>query len=344
VPSQPIEPGVLTEEHIIATAQQLCKGEVRAATFCAGGGNNRVYKIDTSAGAFALKLYGAAEANKRDRLGHEFEGLRFLTQCGIGSVPGALAIDRTQRCALYEWIAGTRVTEHGIEDIRQTLDFLQALRSAGSQAGATALPAATEAVFVLSDLAEQIEARLTRLRPATHTEPDLNTFITDELLPELDRQLLRLRAWDMEAPLAPNQRILSPSDFGFHNALRRPNGSLCFIDFEYFGWDDPVKLAADFLSHPAMNLSDAERVQFHAGVARLYGDDDSFLPRLALCLPLYGIRWVLIMLNEFVPQLWARREFSGKGGDREAAKRVQLQKARAKLVSVQAYTEGQSIP
>ena len=42
----------------------------------------------------------------------------------------------------------------------------------------------------------------------------------------------------------PN-RILSPSDFGLHNTISKKN-KLYFFDFEYFGWDDPIKLICDF--------------------------------------------------------------------------------------------------
>ena len=47
--------------------------------------------------------------------------------------------------------------------------------------------------------------------------------------------------------LPRHKQILSPSDFGFHNSLMTINGSLTFIDFDYFDWDDPVKLTADFI-------------------------------------------------------------------------------------------------
>ena len=66
-------------------------------------------------------------------------------------------------------------------------------------------------------------------------------------------------------------RSLVPSDFGFHNSLRRPDGSLAFVDFEYFGWDDPVKLTADILLHPGRPLAAPQRRRFRAAAARLYG-------------------------------------------------------------------------
>ena len=49
-----------------------------------------------------------------------------------------------------------------------------------------------------------------------------------------------------EEELGPADRVLSPSDFGFHNALLDRQGNVRFFDFEYAGWDDPAKLVCDF--------------------------------------------------------------------------------------------------
>jgi hypothetical protein len=204
---------------------------------------------------------------------------------------------------------------------------------------ALGLPAATEAVLSLDDLRDQIARRFTRLSAVAADEPELAAFVETELHPEFAR--LSAASPDLKRPLERRQRTLSASDFGFHNALRRADGSLAFIDFEYFGWDDPVKLTADFLWHPGMRLDRAEREAFAAGAQRIYGDDPGFAPRLADRFPLFGIRWALIVLNEFLPQVWARRRFSGRGGDWDVAKREQLLKARTLLAAVRAYRKGQ---
>jgi hypothetical protein len=57
-----------------------------------------------------------------------------------------------------------------------------------------------------------------------------------------------------DTPVEERWRSLCPPDFGFHNALRRASGELVFIDFDYFGWDDSVKVTCDFLLHPGMRL------------------------------------------------------------------------------------------
>ena len=55
--------------------------------------------------------------------------------------------------------------------------------------------------------------------------------------------------------------ILSPSDFGFHNSLFR-NNKLFFFDFEYAGWDDPIKLMCDFILNPDYKISSKNEIFF----------------------------------------------------------------------------------
>src|SRR5262249_17269562 len=137
------------------------------------------------------------------------------------------------------------------------------------------------------------------------------------------------------APLPTESQSLCPSDFGFHNALRGPRG-LVFIDFEYFGWDDPVKLCCDFLLHPGMNLAGPLKEQFVAAILPIYGGDRSFARRLGLLYPLFAMRWCLILLNEFLPERWANRVHAGVALDWAAAKRRQLARATEMLSAVTA--------
>jgi hypothetical protein len=341
MPSLPAEGRERAPDEVVAIAERLCGNRIVAAETCAGGGNNRVYRVRTPTATFAVKAYGSTEVDDRDRLGQEYDGLRFLKTFGIGkALPAALAVDRQARCALYEWIDGAVAHDHGVSDIAAVADLLASMHRARDADGSSNIPEATEAVLRLADLGDQIERRLTRLSYLALAESELAAFLKNDLRPEFESRMARLPEGLLRSPLTAQNRTLSPSDFGFHNALRRADGTLGFIDFEYFGWDDPAKLTADFLWHPAMRLSAAEKTQFLAATTKLYANDPDFLSRLAVCFPLYGIRWTLIILNEFLPQLWERRTFSGKGRDWAVAKREQLLKARAYLATVHAYREG----
>ena len=59
---------------------------------------------------------------------------------------------------------------------------------------------------------------------------------------------MRRTHMSFERDIDSAERTLSPSDFGFHNALKRSDGRIVFLDFEYFGWDDPAKMTAEELA------------------------------------------------------------------------------------------------
>ena len=130
-----------------------------------------------------------------------------------------------------------------------------------------------------------------------------------------------------DQPIDASAQTLCPADFGLHNTLRRKSGQLVFIDFDYFGWDDPVKLTADFLLHPGTLLPEPLKRQFAAAAAAVYQGDAGFGARLALLYPLFALRWCLILLNEFLPERWANRLNAGMEADWDAAKQRQLDRA-----------------
>jgi hypothetical protein len=166
----------------------------------------------------------------------------------------------------------------------------------------------------------------------------LHLFLGEDFLPELEaaRQWSAAQggAW-WDTPLAREQRTLSPSDFGFHNALRLAGGGLIFLDFEHFGWDDPAKMAADFLLHPHEDMAFGERLKEYFLVQLLARFDDSggwLGERIRLVLPLFALKWCVILLNEFVPAHLERRRFAGPDErNREELLMDQVQKARTML-------------
>jgi len=93
-------------------------------------------------------------------------------------------------------------------------------------------------------------------------------------------------------------QVLSPSDFGFHNSIQTKDG-LKFIDFEYFGWDDPVKLTCDFILHPGMGLTERQKDLWLSETKNIFSENHSFQKRLNVSYCLYGLCWCLIQLNIF---------------------------------------------
>jgi hypothetical protein len=160
----------------------------------------------------------------------------------------------------------------------------------------------------------------------------MHDFLNRELRPALAHALARCPDF---GPLPEALRMLSPSDFGPHNALIRRNGEVFFLDFEYFGQDDPVKLAADISLHPGTDLAVEQRVFLVETllVTCEQAGDRYVRERFQAFWPLWRLKWCCILLNEFIPGEDARRIFAGADGNHEARLRIQLDKSKKMMYS-----------
>jgi hypothetical protein len=312
-----------------------------------GGHNSRIWRVQSATGVFALKQYPPRGNDGRDRLSTEVGALRLLERHRIGTVPRVVGVDDQRGYALLSWIDGSDVADIGDDDIDAAVEFLGAVHNLRTRPCAAAQPLAAEACLSGREIQRQVEERLARLRSLSPREDALIDFLEHTFAPEFAHWLAPARelaadgGFDFDDELPRERRSLVPSDFGFHNSLRRSDGSLAFIDFEYFGWDDPMKMTADILLHPGRPLPPVQRARFRRAATGLYGGDDpTFARRLSAYLPLVACRWVLILLNEFIPELWRRRTLAGEQGSWDAAKARQLDRAREFLrASPQKFTE-----
>ncbi|HET7802766.1 MAG TPA: phosphotransferase [Pseudolabrys sp.] len=294
-----------------------------------GGRNSRIYHVRSGAKEFALKQYPSRADDPRDRLSTEVGALTLMQRYHIDTVPRVAGVDRERGFALLSWIDGTSVTAISGTDVEAAAHFLSAIHALRTTPWAKEQPSAAEACFSGVEIERQITARLARLQGLSG-EGDLARFLNDTFVPALEREIVRAKAatkaagLDFAADLPQEWRSLVPSDFGFHNSLRRRDGSLAFVDFEYFGWDDPVKLSADIMLHPGKPLAPAQGRHFRRLAVELYGADLSFATRLGAYLPLFGLRWVLILLNEFIPERWQRRVLAGTRQSWAEARAAQL--------------------
>ena len=109
-------------------------------------------------------------------------------------------------------------------------------------------------------------------------------------------------------------RIISPSDFGFHNTLFDKE-ILYFLDFEYAGWDDPAKLICDFVCHPEMPVKDEHSQILKNSLLTWLEEAEKAIERSEILMPLYRLKWCCIMLNEFTPDGQDRRNHASSKFD-----------------------------
>jgi hypothetical protein len=232
---------------------------------------------------------------------------------------------------LYRFVPGARVQRASPALVAQAAEFVTQINA--DRDATKLLGVASESCFSLGGHLSTIDRRIERLAALDLMAPRLQqaqTFIAGRLVPAWRHVREKIERRMAERDADPGEAIscqfLSPSDFGFHNALVDADGRATFLDFEYAGRDDPAKLICDFFCQPEIPVPRREMRPFTARLADGLGLHSDDLWRAGLLLDAYQIKWVCIILNEFVPVDAGRRAFA-VDENREARAVHQLQLA-----------------
>lgn len=296
-----------------------------------GGKNNRVFAVTLADGRQSvMKSYHHDPRDQRDRLGAEWRFLSYAWQRGIRNVPQPLASLPERHLGLYTFVAGERPTAVTAELVSDAAAFITALNAEPRDPGE--LAPGSEACFSLADHLGTVSRRVARLTTLDDGAPHAGAaadFVAGRLRPSWDTVSARIEAAIDERGVDATGHIanpiVSPSDFGFHNALVSARHT-SFIDFEYAGRDDPAKLVCDFFCQPEIPVPAEHFAGFRDRIvaALKLGPEDAW--RCDLLLDAYRIKWVCIILNEFLPLGASRRAFADQS---DRAARAQRQLARA---------------
>jgi len=318
-------------------------------TLCIRGGNNRIYRVETAAGIFAVKQYFRHQGDNRDRLATEYAFLTYANVATPETTPRPYACDPEAGLALYEFVEGRpfHAGEIGIAQVDAAIQFFRALNAPRLRATAR-LPVASEAGFTIADHLAFIDERINCLLDVI-PQSDIDYAALDffRRLDKFWQQLLKnihanvCRTYlNPDTTLAQEQRCISPSDFGFHNALKGINGSICFLDFEYAGWDDPAKTTGDFFAQLAIPIPSEYYDYFVAESMSMFPESELLVKRANILRPVYQIKWCCIALNVFKQVHLARRKFANPDLDEMVLKQTQLTKAEQILQSIQTIPHG----
>ena len=250
-----------------------------------------------------------------------------------------MACEASAHAGLYGFVPGRKLSAAEITQthIDAAVDFVLTVNAPPHDP--LALAPASEACFSLAEHVSTVERRVARLggldADAPHAK-QAQRFVCESLLPAWAAVKARLSADARAAGIAldrtirPDQCCLSPSDFGFHNALADEAGRVSFLDFEYAGRDDPAKLVSDFFCQPDISVP----LHYHSGFLMRLADglglDEEGRTRCRILLDAYRVKWSCILLNDFLPVGAARRAFAG-ADEREIRCAEQISKAEAKL-------------
>lgn len=300
----------------------------------AKGGNNRIYLVRVGEQGYVAKWYYDDAAVFRERMRAEYEFILHARQFGITCVPRPLGSDTQLQVALYEKIDGRRLIpgELSSAHVIAAARFFARLNAPEVRAAGQHLQAASDACFSVTEHVKSVDVRIDRLA-GVGGDPAATEFMA-RLGSAWQGIKHRLDQANIRDDLQAEWRCLSPSDFGFHNALLRDDGTSCFLDFEYAGWDDPAKMIGDFFSHPGVPVPAEHLDAFIAASLQPFTDADAIAERARLLMDVARVRWCCIVMNDFLPQVASRRQFADPAGAPNERRRRQLAKAEIMLTKI----------
>jgi len=253
-----------------------------------------------------IKGYAPLEPGARDRMQAEVDFLHYAAQVAPGFTPELIHVDSERRCVVLENLQGVPFVD-GLppsnQAIKNAIHFFRQLNHDFAHAQMMIRVDAAEACLNLNDHLENVCNRINAMQinhlpaeirgPATELLNNL-THRYSQVSLDLDNQI---RCGFVPAILDRGDCCVSPSDFGFHNAIRTNQG-IRFFDFEFAGWDDPSKAVVDFLLQPRVPVSKSARELI---LKYLEKSQPSVANRVHKLMPILRLKWICIVLSVLNP-------------------------------------------
>lgn len=281
------------------------------------GGNNKIYKLITDSNdTFLYKKYFTDDRNRMER---EYGALQFLNKQGLTCLPNPIAKNIDENCALYTFIEGEDKNANLLnsKDVSQIVEFINVLQSFELSKINYKFEQSIMSTNSFSLFANNIIFRINKFLEYAKSAETSNivTKFYKKTSPHkiIMNELTRIQSQNSKLfsrCILPTDMKLSPVDFGPHNMIFNEQ-YVNFIDFEYFGWDDPVKIIPNLIFHEGSNgmaeNTKKEILDKYVSSSKL---KNTVIDRLSVSLSLASLDWLSILLWGLTPEKISARLFS----------------------------------
>src|SRR3989344_5427069 len=213
-----------------------------------GIANNKLYLLNkTKTDKCILKIYYKDE---RKRLEREYNGYEFFTLLNSNLTPKPIYRNDDGYFAIYSFVEGSakNPSEIAKKEALQVADFIIYLHTYSQKShemGLEFMPAIASC-FSTQESVNKINMKVNKFLNDTNLDNYESTkkFKTKHYIEPLFKNLIStaLSGLDndiMQTKLSADKQSLTPVDLNFDNILYHDSKAY-FLDFEDFGWDDPV--------------------------------------------------------------------------------------------------------
>ena len=268
------------------------------------GRNNKVFLFKKKKEKIIIKKYKSIFSTKYSRFLTEKTFLEFLKKKKIYNVPKVICFDKKKKISYLTFIDGKPVKRVKKNHLISCPNFLKKINF-NTTYNNFKFQNASDACLNIDDHVKTCQVRISKLfkkyKNNNNVDKKILFFLKNEIIPsfktiniEVNKKFSKV---EMKKKLNKNNLILSPSDFGFHNIIYNKN-NLFFIDFEYAGWDDPLKLICDFFLNPDYSISKVDKIFFLNKFIHIFGKKLLNIDILRLILKFHFLKWVCVILNQ----------------------------------------------
>lgn len=262
--------------------------------------------VSTNTGLkFVIKHYPAKDGH--NRLNNEVTALKFFKKINFAQRPDLIHYNKNLKLIIISYINGEKVLKVNANILSEFINFQRLLNKSKFHPFTSKIGLATDACLSLKDLIDQVEYRLKQLDKtfmkdiSIKAKIDLlyNIFINHKKT--LPKKLIEINT-NYDDKIEKKYRTLIVSDFGIHNLIKKENKYFYFIDFEYFGWDNPLTLISNFVLHPSMSFSGKEKSEIITEMFELFEDIPNIKSKYKIYNNFFVLRWCCIILGILNPQ------------------------------------------
>jgi len=273
-----------------------------------GGINNRVFSCSRGHQKWIIKAYPNQNRDQHNRMKAEIDFLRYAEIAAPDFTPIIFQIDQANCCIVMEYIEGdsylSKVQLPSVGHLRHSADFIGRLNRDMLIAKKLVKLDAADGFSSLSKHVLSIRERFAMMR--THHIPiqfkakaNNRLGLLRERIDEVDAMLQdQIDSGTISDQIMACDKWVSPSDFGFHNAVFTSN-KIKFIDFEFAGWDDPVKTVLDFWMQPRIQVPN-DWIDIVIGLFEQCHRKHLFR-RLSVAADIFELKWASIVLSVLNP-------------------------------------------
>ena len=261
-----------------------------------GGLNSGIRLVEVGGSKYIIKTY--PEDHTRQRLDTEFQFLVLMNKVGIQNVPKPIKKLSSLNVGVYSYLHGETIMTATDFNVSASADFLIELNEK-MVPFSNKLSSASDRFVSYENLLESIGRRFFNLRDWAHlhSKEYIHTVNEFYLIFQKITDQNSTTEKEFNDSICKMKQVVSPSDFGLHNMLQNKK-TIKFLDFEYAGNDNCLKLICDFYCQPRIPVSNS---QFKGFVCKLNNSIlhvDRLLDVSAKFLPLFRVKWSCIILNQ----------------------------------------------